>query len=139
MKNKQESKITREKYEDRLGNSITAVYEDGNLVERTTYNKKGEMVEVYHPGDLRSCYIYDDNGNEIECNQFFIHEDGTEEHAFHGFKKYDADGRLIEYEYENIYDGHFHFTYKYQTLEGKILQKEYDQSGELVGVELMDK
>ena len=139
MNNMQEAKITREKYEDRLGNSITAVYEDGNLVERTTYNKKGEMVEVYHPGDLRSCYIYDDNGNEIECNQFIIHEDGTEEHAFQGFKKYDADGRLIEYEYENIYDGHFHFTYKYTPLEGKILQKAYDQKGELVGVELVEK
>ena len=139
MNNMQEAKITREKYEDRQGNSITAVYEDGNLVERTTYNKKGEMVEVYHPGDLRSCYIYDDNGNEIECNQFFIHEDGTEEHAFHGFKKYDADGRLIEYEYENICDGHFHFTYKYTPLEGKILQKAYDQEGELVGVELVEK
>ena len=135
----QEAKITREKYEDRQGNSITAVYEDGNLVERTTYNKKGEMVEVSHPGDLRSCYIYDDNGNEIECNQFIIHEDGTEEHAFQGFKKYDADGRLIEYEYENIYDGHFHFTYKYTPLEGKILQKAYDQKGELVGVELVEK
>lgn len=139
MNNMQEAKITREKYEDRQGNSITAVYEDGNLVERTTYNKKGEMVEVYRPGDLRSCYVYDDNGNEIECNQFFIQEDGTEEHAFQGFKKYDEDGRLIEYEYENIYDGHFHFTYKYAPLEGKFLQKVYDQKGELVGVELVEK
>ena len=99
MNNIQEAKITREKYEDRQGNSITAVYEDGNLVERTTYNKKGEMVEVYRPGDLRSCYVYNDNGNEIECNQFF----------------------------------------KYTPLEGKILQKAYDQKGELVGVELVEK
>ena len=131
--------IVRKSETDRFGNEIREVYNNGVLVERTTYNKKGEMVEVFTPGDLRSSYIYDENGEEIECNQFFIHEDGTEEHAFQGFKKYDEDKRLIEYEYDNIHDGHSHFTYKYQTLEGKILQKEYDQSGELVGVELMDK
>ena len=133
------TEVTRKIYDDCFGNSITAVYEDGNLVERTTYNKKGEMVEVLHPGDLRSCYAYDENGDEIECNQYFIHEDCTEEHAFQGFKKYDADGRLVEYEYENIYDGHFHFTYKYDTLEGKFLKKEYNENGELVSVELVEK
>lgn len=97
------------------------------------------MVEEFYPGDLRTCYIYDDNGDEIECNQFLIQEDGTEEHAFQGFKKYDEDGQLIEYEYENTCDGHFHFTYKYETLEGKILQKAYDQKGDLVGVELIEE
>lgn len=137
--NTNNAEVTRKIYEDRFGNRIIDVCEDGNLVERTTYNKKGEMVEVLHPGDLRSSYAYDENGDEIECNQYFIHEDGTEEHAFQGFKKYDDKGRLVEYEYDNIHDGHFHFTYKYDTLEGKILKKEYEENGELVGVELIEK
>ena len=124
---------------DSQGNTIHFAYKEGTLIERITYNKKGEMVEEFYPGDLRSCYIYDDNGDEIECNQFLIQDDGTEEHAFQGFKKYDAEGRLIEYEYENANDGHFHFTYKYETLEGKVLQKMYDQKGNLVGVELIEE
>ena len=130
--------IVRKSETDRFGNEIREVYNNGVLVERTTYNKKGEMVEVLTPGDLRSSYIYDENGEEIECNQFFIHEDGTEEHAYQGFKKYDEKGRLIDYEYDNIYDGHFHFTYKYDVLEGKTIQKAYDDSGELVAVELVE-
>ena len=130
--------IVRKSETDRFGNEIREVYNNGVLVERTTYNKKGEMVEVFTPGDLRSSYIYDENGEEIECNQFFIHEDGTEEHAYQGFKKYDDKGRLIDYEYDNIYDGHFHFTYKYDVLEGKTIQKAYDDSGELVAVELVE-
>ena len=130
--------IVRKSETDRFGNEIREVYNNGVLVERTTYNKKGEMVEVLTPGDLRSSYIYDENGEEIECNQFFIHEDGTEEHAYQGFKNYDEKGRLIDYEYDNIYDGHFHFTYKYDVLEGKTIQKAYDDSGELVAVELVE-
>ena len=130
--------IVRKSETDRFGNEIREVYNNGVLVERTTYNKKGEMVEVLTPGNLRSSYIYDENGEEIECNQFFIHEDGTEEHAYQGFKKYDDKGRLIDYEYDNIYDGHFHFTYKYDVLEGKTIQKAYDDSGELVAVELVE-
>ena len=130
--------IVRKSETDRFGNEIREVYNNGVLVERTTYNKKGEMVEVLTPGDLRSSYIYDENGEEIECNQFFIHEDGTEEHAYQGFKKYDDKGRLIDYEYDNIYDGHFHFTYKYDVLEGKTIRKAYDDSGELVAVELVE-
>lgn len=130
--------IVRKSETDRFGNEIREVYNNGVLVERTTYNKKGEMVEVLTPGALRSSYIYDENGEEIECNQFFIHEDGTEEHAYQGFKKYDEKGRLIDYEYDNIYDGHFHFTYKYDVLEGKTIQKAYDESGELVAVELVE-
>lgn len=130
--------IVRKSETDRFGNEIREVYNNGVLVERTTYNKKGEMVEVLTPGNLRSSYIYDENGEEIECNQFFIHEDGTEEHAYQGFKKYDEKGRLIDYEYDNIYDGHFHFTYKYDVLEGKTIQKAYDDSGELVAVELVE-
>ena len=130
--------IVRKSETDRFGNEIREVYNNGVLVERTTYNKKGEMVEVLTPGNLRSSYIYDENGEEIECNQFFIHEDGTEEHAYQGFKKYDEKGRLIDYEYDNIYDGHFHFTYKYDVLEGKPIQKAYDDSGELVAVELVE-
>ena len=139
MTDMQNSKVIREKYEDHLGNSVIDVYEDGNLVERSTYNKDGEILEELLPGELRSCYVYDENGDEIECNQYFIHDDGTEEHAFQGFKKYDEEGRLIEYEYENICDGHFLFTYKYETLEGKILRKGYDENGNLVGVELVEK
>jgi hypothetical protein len=130
--------IVRKSEIDRFGNEIREVYNNGVLVERTTYNKKGEKVEVLTPGNLRSSYIYDENGEEIECNQFFIHEDGTEEHAYQGFKKYDDKGRLIDYEYDNIYDGHFHFTYKYDVLEGKTIQKAYDDSGELVAVELVE-
>ena len=130
--------IVRKSEIDRFGNEIREVYNNGVLVERTTYNKKGEMVEVLTPGNLRSSYIYDENGEEIECNQFFIHEDGTEEHAYQSFKKYDEKGRLIDYEYDNIYDGHFHFTYKYDVLEGKTIQKAYDDSGELVAVELVE-
>ena len=130
--------IVRKSETDRFGNEIREVYNNGVLVDRTTYNKKGEMVEVLTPGNLRSSYIYDENGEEIECNQFFIHEDGTEEHAYQGFKKYDDKGRLIDYEYDNIYDGHFHFTYKYDVLEGKTIQKAYDDSGELVAVELVE-
>lgn len=130
--------IVRKSEIDRFGNEIREVYNNGVLVERTTYNKKGEMVEALSPGNLRSSYIYDENGEEIECNQFFIHEDGTEEHAYQGFKKYDEKGRLIDYEYDNIYDGHFHFTYKYDVLEGKTIQKAYNDSGELVAVELVE-
>lgn len=130
--------IVRKSETDRFGNEIREVYNNGVLVERTTYNKKEKMLEVLTPGDLRSSYIYDENGEEIECNQFFIHEDGTEEHAHQGFKKYDEKGRLIDYEYDNIYDGHFHFTYKYDVLEGKTIQKAYDDSGELVAVELVE-
>lgn len=124
---------------DGQGNTIHFAYKEGTLIERITYNKNGEMVEEFYPGELRNCYIYDDNGDEIECNQFLIQDDGTEEHAFQGFKKYDEEGRLIEYEYENAHDGHFHFTYKYETLEGKVLQKMYDQKGDLVGVELIEE
>lgn len=124
---------------DGQGNTIHFAYKEGTLIERITYNKKGEMVEEFYPGELRNFYIYDDNGDEIECNQFLIQDDGTEEHAFQGFKKYDEEGRLIEYEYENAHDGHFHFTYKYETLEGKVLQKMYDQKGDLVGVELIEE
>ena len=124
---------------DGQGNTIHFAYKEGTLIERITYNKKVEMVEEFYPGELRNCYIYDDNGDEIECNQFLIQDDGTEEHAFQGFKKYDEEGRLIEYEYENAHDGHFHFTYKYETLEGKVLQKMYDQKGDLVGVELIEE
>jgi hypothetical protein len=131
--------IIRKTETDHQGNTIHFAYKEDTLIERITYNKKGEMVEEFYPGELRNCYIYDDNGDEIECNQFLIQDDGREEHAFQGFKKYDEEGRLIEYEYENAYDGHFHFTYKYETLEGKVLQKMYDQKGDLVGVELIEE
>lgn len=38
--------IVRKSETDRFGNEIREVYNNGVLMERTTYNKKGEMVAV---------------------------------------------------------------------------------------------
>lgn len=129
--------ITYKDYTDKEGNRIREQYSGGKMTERTQYNSLGQMVEVLYPGDLRSCYIYDGNGDEIECNQYFIDEDGVETHAYRGFRKYDDQGRLIDYEYENIHDGHFHYTYKYEMIEGKLVRMEYDENGELIDLEVM--
>lgn len=133
-----DSEITYKDYTDMQGNRIREQYSDGKMTERTRYNSLGQMVEVLYPGDLRSCYIYDGNGDEIECNQYFIDEDGVETHAYRGFRKYDDQGRLIDYEYENIHDGHFHYTYKYEMIEGKTVMKEYNEDGELTNMEVLE-
>ena len=132
-----ESQTTSKEYYDINGHRVHEVYVDGELAERTQYDSKDQMVEVLIPGEERTTYTYDRNGDEIETHQYFIGEDGVEEHVYQGFKKYDEEGRLIEYVYANLYDGHFRYTYKYQEFEGKILKKEYDESGELVDVELV--
>ncbi len=131
------NEITYKEYFDSQGNRVREEYNNDELLEITKYNSKDEMVEVIIPGEIRTCYKYDDNGEEIEVNQYIISEDGVEERSFQGFKKYDEEGKIIEYEYDDLYDGHFHYTYKYQEFEGKTLQKMYDDSGELVEVALV--
>lgn len=132
------SEIIEKRETDEFGNTIQLVYNDGVLHKRITYNKKGDMVEEFYPGELRTCYKYNENGDEIECNQYLIYENQYEEHARCEFKKYDAEGRIIECEGEDIADGPFRFTYKYEPFEGKVLQKIYDKNGDLVGVGIVE-
>lgn len=131
------SEVIRKMYGDQTGNSIAAVYEDGDLIERTTYNSHGQMIETLQ-GNLKTVYVYNAEGDEVECHQYYIHEDNYEEYIFSGFKKYDEEGRLIEYEYDNIHEGHFHFTYKYDVFEGKLVRKAYNDNSELVDLTILN-
>ena len=102
------TEIIEKRESDEFGNTIQLVYNDGVLHKRTTYNKKRDMVEEFYPGELRTCYKYNENGDEIEC------------------------------EGEDIADGHFRFTYKYEPFEGRVLQKTYDKNGDLVRVGIVE-
>lgn len=114
---------------DGTGNYYLEVYIDGELESKVLCNPKGQSLEVLSYGEptLKTTYVYDEQGREVECKQWNIHDNGYEEFLLQAFTKYDSQGRIIEAMHEDIEEIYEHLFFTYSEVNGKTVQHVFDE------------
>ena len=114
---------------DGTGNYILEIYIDGELDSRVLCDSKDQSLEVLSYGDptLKTTYVYDEQGREVECKQWNIHDNGYDEFLLQAFTKYDGMGRVIEAMHEDIEEIYEHFFFTYSEVNGKTVQHIFDE------------
>ena len=114
---------------DGTGNYYLEVYIDGELESKVLCNPKGQSLEVLSYGEptLKTTYVYDEQGREVECKQWNIHDNGYEEFLLQAFTKYDSQGRVIEALHEDIEEIYEHLFFTYSEVNGKTVQHVFDE------------
>ena len=114
---------------DGTGNYYLEVYIDGELESKVLCNPKGQSLEVLSYGEptLKTTYVYDEQGREVECKQWNIHDNGYEEFLLQAFTKYDSQGRIIEAMHEDIEEIYEHLFFTYSEVNGKTVQYVFDE------------
>lgn len=114
---------------DGTGNYYLEIYIDGELDSKVLCNSKGQSLEILSYGDptLKSTYVYDEQGREVECKQWNIYDNGCEEFLLQAFTKYDSQGRVIEAMHEDIEDIYEHLFFTYSEVNGKTVQHVFDE------------
>ena len=114
---------------DGTGNYYLEVYIDGELESKVLCNPKGQSLEVlsYSEPTLKTTYVYDEQGREVECKQWNIHDNGYEEFLLQAFTKYDSQGRIIEAMHEDIEEIYEHLFFTYSEVNGKTVQHVFDE------------
>jgi hypothetical protein len=115
---------------DGTGNYIQEIYTDGKLDYRIIFNSNDQPLEEIWYGEpmLKNTYVYDDQGLEIEFNQYNIHENGYKEFLLQSFTKYDDHGRAIEVEHEDVVEGYRHLFFTYSEEDGQPVQHVFDEN-----------
>ena len=114
---------------DGTGNYYLEVYIDGELESKVLCNPKGQSLEVlsYSEPTLKTTYVYDEQGREVECKQWNIHDNGYEEFILQAFTRYDSQGRVIEALHEDIEEIYEHLFFTYSEVNGKTVQHVFDE------------
>ena len=114
---------------DGTGNYYLEVYIDGELESKVLCNPNGQSPEVLSYGEptLKTTYVYDEQGREVECKQWNIHDNGYEEFLLQAFTKYDSQGRIIEAMHEDIEEIYEHLFFTYSEVNGKTVQHVFDE------------
>ena len=114
---------------DGTGNYILEIYIDGELDSKVLCDSKDQSLEVLSYGDptLKTTYVYDEQGREVECKQWNIHDNGYEEFLLQAFTKYDSEGRIIEAMHEDIEEIYEHLFFTYSEVNGKTVQHIFDE------------
>ena len=114
---------------DGTGNYYLEVYIDGELESKVLCNPKGQSLEVLSYGEptLKTTYVYDEQGREVECKQWNIHDNGYEEFLLQAFTKYDSQGRIIEAMHEDIEEIYEHLFFTYSEVNSKTVQHVFDE------------
>ena len=114
---------------DGTGNYYLEVYIDGELESKVLCNPKGQSLEVLSYGEptLKTTYVYDEQGREVECKQWNIHDNGYEEFLLQAFTRYDSQGRVIEALHEDIEEIYEHLFFTYSEVNGKTVQHVFDE------------
>ena len=114
---------------DGTGNYYLEVYIDGELESKVLCNPKGQSLEVLSYGEptLKTTYVYDEQGREVECKQWNIYDNGYEEFLLQAFTKYDSQGRIIEAMHEDIEEIYEHLFFTYSEVNGKTVQHVFDE------------
>ena len=114
---------------DGTGNYYLDIYIDGELESKVLCNSKDQSLEVLSYGDptLKTTYVYDEQGREVECKQWNIYDNGYEEFLLQAFTKYDSQGRVIEAMHEDIEEVYEHLFFTYSEVNGKAVQHVFDE------------
>ena len=114
---------------DGTGNYYLETYIDGEIDSKVLCNSKGQALEVLSYGEptLKTTYVYDEQGREVECKQWNLYDNDYEEFLLQAFTRYDSQGRVIEAMHEDIEEVYEHFFFTYSEVNGKTVQHVFDE------------